>query len=86
MVRQSEDGKVERLMAAKNIVAKRLIHFLSRQPLDPIRGIDTLIWRAQADWRWTRQMVGRGIQSVSSAKGRSGGDRRQSGRLVFNER
>lgn len=32
------------LVAAKNIVAQRLIHFFSRRFLDAIRGIDTLIW------------------------------------------
>jgi phosphonate transport system permease protein len=31
-------------VAAKNIVAQSLIHFLSRRVLDVIRGIDTLIW------------------------------------------
>lgn len=32
------------MLAAKNVVASRLIHFLSRRSLDTIRGIDTLIW------------------------------------------
>lgn len=32
------------MLAAKNVVANRLIHFLSRRSLDTIRGIDTLIW------------------------------------------
>lgn len=31
-------------LAAKNIVAQRVIHFLSRRFLDTIRGVDTLIW------------------------------------------
>ena len=31
-------------VATKNIVAQKLIHFLSRRLLDSIRGIDTLIW------------------------------------------
>jgi len=32
------------MLAAKNVVANRAIHFLSRRSLDTIRGIDTLIW------------------------------------------
>jgi len=32
------------MLAAKNVVANRLIHFLSRRSLDTIRGVDTLIW------------------------------------------
>lgn len=31
-------------IAAKNVVAQRAIHFLSRRFLDTIRGVDTLIW------------------------------------------
>ena len=31
-------------IAAKNVVAQRVIHFLSRRFLDTIRGVDTLIW------------------------------------------
>jgi phosphonate transport system permease protein len=31
-------------IAAKNVVAQRTIHFLSRRFLDTIRGVDTLIW------------------------------------------
>lgn len=32
------------LLAAKNVVANRIIHFSSRRFLDTIRGVDTLIW------------------------------------------
>jgi phosphonate transport system permease protein len=32
------------MLAAKNVVAKRIVHFASRRFLDSIRGIDTLIW------------------------------------------
>lgn len=32
------------MVAAKNVVANRIIHFVSRRGLDTIRGIDTLIW------------------------------------------
>ena len=32
------------LLAARNVVANRIVHFLSRRGLDTIRGIDTLIW------------------------------------------
>ncbi len=32
------------MLAAKNVVANRLIHFMSRRFLDVIRGVDTLIW------------------------------------------
>jgi phosphonate transport system permease protein len=32
------------LLAARNVVANRIVHFLSRRWLDTIRGIDTLIW------------------------------------------
>ncbi len=32
------------MMAAKNVVANRVVHFLSRRSLDTIRGVDTLIW------------------------------------------
>jgi phosphonate transport system permease protein len=31
-------------IAAKNVVAQRVVHFLSRRFLDTIRGVDTLIW------------------------------------------
>jgi phosphonate transport system permease protein len=31
-------------IAAKNVVAQRVVHFLSRRVLDTIRGVDTLIW------------------------------------------
>jgi phosphonate transport system permease protein len=31
-------------LAAKNVVANRIVHFLSRRLLDSIRGVDTLIW------------------------------------------
>lgn len=31
-------------IAARNVVAQRAIHFLSRRFLDTIRGVDTLIW------------------------------------------
>ncbi|MBX9946472.1 MAG: phosphonate ABC transporter, permease protein PhnE [Reyranella sp.] len=32
------------LLAAKNVIANRIIHFSSRRFLDTIRGVDTLIW------------------------------------------
>jgi phosphonate transport system permease protein len=32
------------LLAARNVVANRIIHFLTRRGLDTIRGVDTLIW------------------------------------------
>lgn len=32
------------LLAARNVVANRIVHFLSRRCLDSVRGIDTLIW------------------------------------------
>lgn len=32
------------LLAARNVVANRIVHFLSRRSLDTVRGIDTLIW------------------------------------------
>ena len=32
------------MLAAKNVVANRIIHFTSRRFLDTIRGVDTLIW------------------------------------------
>ncbi len=32
------------MLAAKNVVANRFVHFASRRFLDSIRGIDTLIW------------------------------------------
>jgi phosphonate transport system permease protein len=32
------------LLAARNVVANRIIHFLSRRSLDTVRGVDTLIW------------------------------------------
>lgn len=32
------------MLAAKNVVANRIVHFVSRRFLDSIRGIDTLIW------------------------------------------
>lgn len=32
------------MLAAKNVVANRIVHFASRRFLDSIRGIDTLIW------------------------------------------
>jgi phosphonate transport system permease protein len=31
-------------LAARNVVANRLIHFLSRRSLDTVRSVDTLIW------------------------------------------
>src|SRR5207248_2230528 len=31
-------------LAARNVVANRLIHFLSRRSLDTLRSVDTLIW------------------------------------------
>ncbi|CAH1653862.1 Phosphonate transport system permease protein PhnE [Hyphomicrobiales bacterium] len=31
-------------LAAKNVVANRVVHFLSRRLLDTVRGVDTLIW------------------------------------------
>ena len=33
-----------RFLAARNVVANRIVHFLSRRSLDTIRGVDTLIW------------------------------------------
>jgi phosphonate transport system permease protein len=32
------------LLAARNVVANRFVHFLSRRWLDTVRGVDTLIW------------------------------------------
>jgi phosphonate transport system permease protein len=32
------------LLAARNVVANRIAHFLTRRGLDTIRGVDTLIW------------------------------------------
>jgi phosphonate transport system permease protein len=32
------------LLAARNVVANRIVHFLSRRWLDTVRGVDTLIW------------------------------------------
>jgi phosphonate transport system permease protein len=32
------------LLAARNVVASRIVHALSRRGLDTIRGVDTLIW------------------------------------------
>jgi phosphonate transport system permease protein len=32
------------LLAARNVVANRIIHFFTRRSLDTIRGVDTLIW------------------------------------------
>ncbi len=32
------------LLAAKNVVANRILHFLARRTLDSVRGVDTLIW------------------------------------------
>ena len=32
------------LLAARNVVANRIIHFFARRSLDTIRGVDTLIW------------------------------------------
>lgn len=32
------------LLAARNVVANRIVHVLSRRSLDTIRGVDTLIW------------------------------------------
>ena len=32
------------LLAARNVVANRVIHFMARRSLDTIRGVDTLIW------------------------------------------
>jgi phosphonate transport system permease protein len=32
------------LLAARNVVANRIIHFFARRSLDAIRGVDTLIW------------------------------------------
>ena len=32
------------LLAARNVVANRIVHFLARRGLDTIRGVDTLIW------------------------------------------
>jgi phosphonate transport system permease protein len=31
-------------LAAKNVMASRVVHFLSRRMLDSVRGVDTLIW------------------------------------------
>lgn len=31
-------------LAAKNVVANRLVHFLARRSLDTIRGVDVLVW------------------------------------------
>ena len=31
-------------LAAKNVVANRIVHFLARRSLDTIRGIDVLVW------------------------------------------
>lgn len=31
-------------LAAKNVVANRIVHFLSRRSLDTVRGVDPLIW------------------------------------------
>ncbi|BBK43269.1 phosphonate ABC transporter, permease protein PhnE [Allostella vacuolata] len=31
-------------VAAKNVVAQRVVHFLARRGLDTVRGVDTLIW------------------------------------------
>jgi phosphonate transport system permease protein len=31
-------------LAARNVVANRIVHFLSRRWLDTVRGVDTLIW------------------------------------------
>ena len=32
------------LLAARNVVANRIVHLLTRRSLDTIRGVDTLIW------------------------------------------
>jgi hypothetical protein len=32
------------LLAARNVVANRIVHILTRRGLDTIRGVDTLIW------------------------------------------
>ncbi|MDQ8726529.1 phosphonate ABC transporter, permease protein PhnE [Bradyrhizobium sp. LHD-71] len=32
------------LLAARNVVANRIVHFLARRWLDTVRGVDTLIW------------------------------------------
>lgn len=32
------------LLAARNVVANRIVHILTRRSLDTIRGVDTLIW------------------------------------------
>ena len=32
------------LLAARNVVANRIVHILARRSLDTIRGVDTLIW------------------------------------------
>jgi len=32
------------LLAARNVVANRIVHFFSRRWLDTVRGVDTLIW------------------------------------------
>jgi phosphonate transport system permease protein len=31
-------------MAARNVVANRIVHFLSRRSLDTLRGVDVLVW------------------------------------------
>ena len=31
-------------LAAKNVVAHRILHFMARRTLDTVRGVDTLIW------------------------------------------
>lgn len=32
------------LLAAKNVIANRIVHFLARRSLDTLRGVETLIW------------------------------------------
>jgi phosphonate transport system permease protein len=32
------------LLAAKNVIANRVVHFLARRSLDTLRGVETLIW------------------------------------------
>jgi len=32
------------LLAAKNVTTARILHFLSRRSLEPIRSVDILIW------------------------------------------
>jgi phosphonate transport system permease protein len=32
------------LLAAKNVIANRIVHFLARRGLDTLRGVETLIW------------------------------------------